>query len=64
MAPFITSNGLGIAVNSLRELPTLLRNISQADYDRYKQAAMAMKDKLNQGFYFKKAFNSAVSILG
>lgn len=64
MAPFITSNGLGIAVNSLRELPTLLRNISQADYDRYKQAAMAMKDKLNQGFYFKKAFENAVHLLG
>lgn len=63
MAPFITSNGLGIAVDSLRELPTVLKNIPQADYDRYKQAAMAIKDKLNQGYFFKQAFEAALQQL-
>lgn len=60
MAPFITSQGVGITVDSLRELPERLRHITQTEYDGYKQAAMTMKDQLNQGFYFKKAFEAAL----
>ena len=63
MAPFIINNHLGIAVQSLSELPKTLKNISQEEYDDYKQAAMLMKDKLNQGFFFKKAFEKATEIL-
>lgn len=64
MAPFITSNGVGITVDSLRELPERLRNITQTEYDSYKQAAMTMKEKLNKGYFFKKAFESAVQAIG
>ncbi len=64
MAPFITSQRVGITVDSLRELPERLRHISQTEYDGYKRAAMAMKDRLNQGFYFRKAFESALQRLG
>ncbi len=63
MAPFITSNHLGIAVNSLRELPDTLKNVSTTEYATYKQAVMAMKDKLNEGYHFKKAFEAALALL-
>ncbi|NLV53916.1 MAG: galactofuranosyltransferase [Bacteroidales bacterium] len=63
MSPFITSNHLGIAVNSLSELPEKLKAISQAEYDEYKQAAMAIKEKLNEGYHFKKAFEKAVALM-
>lgn len=63
MAPFITENGVGITIDSLRELPERLRCINQTEYDDYKQAAMAMKEKLNQGYFFKQAFEAALQQL-
>lgn len=63
MAPFIVSNGLGIAVESLKELPDRLKQITAQEYAQYKEAAMQMKDSLNEGYYFKKAFATASSML-
>lgn len=63
MAPFITSNKLGIAVNSLNELPEKLKAITSDEYALYKDAAMAMKENLNKGFYFKKAYEQAAQKL-
>lgn len=63
MAPFITDNKLGIAVGSLNELPERLKTIDADEYAIYKDAAMAIKEKLNSGFYFKKAFWQAAETL-
>ena len=63
MAPFITSNKLGIAVRSLNELPERLRAITSDEYAQYKDAAMAMKENLNNGFYFKNAYEQAAQKL-
>ena len=63
MAPFIVNNKLGIAVNSLCELPSVLKGISQSEYDVYRKAAWLMKDKLNQGFHFKKAYSEALRLI-
>lgn len=63
MAPFITSNHLGIAVDSLRELPEKLQGITPEEYALYKRAAMTIKDELNDGHYFKTAFEKAVQLL-
>ena len=63
MAPFILSNHLGIAVHSLHELPKKLNSISPEEYAQYQQAALAMKDKLNSGFYFKRSFAEAEKYL-
>ena len=64
MAPFIVNNSLGIAVNSLCELPSILKGFSQSEYDKYRRAVWMMKDKLNQGFFFKQAFGKAIQIIG
>lgn len=63
IANFVTSNKLGIAVQSLRELPQRLRAISPPEYAAYKQAAMQMKERLNEGWYFKTAFENAMNKL-
>jgi hypothetical protein len=63
MAPFILENKLGIAVDSLRELPKVLTGITPAQYDEFKQAAMREKNLLNDGHYFKKAFAAALDRL-
>ena len=62
MAPFIVSNKLGIAVDSLRELPQRLKNVTTSEYIEYKTAAMSIKDKLNEGYFFKKALAAALSV--
>jgi len=63
MAPFVTENGVGITVGSLRELPERLRGMSEEEYQHYKQKAMAMKARLNDGFFFIKAFQEAKKML-
>ena len=63
MAPFILENKLGIAVDSLRELPKVLTSITPVQYDEFKQAAMREKNLLNDGHYFKKAFEAALDRL-
>ncbi len=63
MAPFILDNKLGIAVDSLRELPKVLHSITSDQYDEFKQAAMREKTLLNDGHYFKKAFAAALDRL-
>ncbi len=64
MAPFIIENKLGISVGSLRELPERLRHIKQEEYETLKQNAKDMSVRLNDGFYFKKALNKAIRLLG
>lgn len=63
MAPFITANHLGIAVGSLRELPAVLSAITPEQYADYRQAAFRIKDRLNEGYYFRKAFAKAMESL-
>ena len=63
MAPFITSHGVGITVDSLRELPEKLKGITPQEYALYKEAAMNMKKQLNDGHYFRQAFEQATQML-
>ena len=64
IAPFILENKLGIAVGSLREIPKVLRSMTPEKYGEFKRAAMAEASLLNDGYYFKKAFATAIDILG
>ncbi len=63
MVPFIEANYLGIAVNSLREVPEILNNMSQQDYSIIKNNVMEFKGKLDDGVFFKKAYKKAKSYL-
>ena len=63
MAKFITENNLGIAVDSLKELSQVLTEMPQEKYQEMKSEVMSFKDKLNDGFFFKKAFAVALKII-
>ena len=63
MAPFVCDNGLGIAVGSLSELPERLRAITDDEYAALKKNAMSMKDKLNDGYHFRRAVEAALKTL-
>ncbi|MBR6310605.1 MAG: galactofuranosyltransferase [Paludibacteraceae bacterium] len=61
MADFVVKNKIGIAVESLRDVATELNGISASQYQELKSNAMQFKDKLNNGFFFKKAFVEAMN---
>lgn len=63
MAPFITSNNLGIAVGSLRELDKRLNTMTSDKYATYRKAAAAISDKLQKGVYFDLSMNAALERL-
>lgn len=63
MAPFITSNNLGIAVGSLRELNDKLNAMTPEEYSTYRRAASSISDKLQQGRYFDLAISNALEWL-
>lgn len=63
MAPFITSNNLGIAVGSLRELDKRLNDMTLDEYATYREAASAISDKLQRGAYFDRSMKAALERL-
>lgn len=63
MAPFVTANRLGIAVGSLRELGNRLKGLTPEEYATYKSAATAIKEKLDEGYYFDRAIKAATDAL-
>lgn len=55
LSDFIVKNGLGIAVDSLGEIPYRIRSLSEDDYKRMTDNVMAISGKLRTGFFLKKA---------
>lgn len=64
MSKFIIDNKLGICVSSLAELSDALRNVSNQEYDEIKASVVAFREKLCNGFFFKRAFDEACSQIG
>ena len=54
-APFVEANGVGILVDSLRELPGVLASIDEARYAELAANAAKMGAKLRSGFHTLKA---------
>lgn len=64
MAPFIINQGVGIAVDSLSQLPQVLTQITPQQYAAYRQAAEKMAGRLGSGHYFYKAYRKALGMIG
>lgn len=62
-AEFIVKNNLGIAVESMNEIPSAVHNISDEQYFRMKKNAEEMSEKMADGFFTKKAVSSAVAFM-
>ena len=55
LAPFIIENGLGLAVESLEELPALFDTLAQEDYRRMAAQAAAYGARLRDGDFMRRA---------
>ena len=55
LAPFVTENGVGLAVDSLEELPRLLADLTAEDYARLRKQAQAFGARLRQGDFIRRA---------
>lgn len=59
MSPFIEEQKLGISVGSLSEIGERIAALSPADYQVLKQNALAMSQRLNEGYYIKAGMKAA-----
>jgi hypothetical protein len=58
LAPFITENGVGLAVDSLAQLPALLAALTDEEYAAMRQKAAEFGARLRQGDYIRRALNT------
>ncbi len=63
VAPIIEKEGVGITINSLQELDTVLSQLSQEELTVLKQNASMMAKKLNQGYFLRNAIQTAMAAL-
>lgn len=64
LAPFITENGLGLAVDSLEELPALFEKLTEEDYRRMVAQAAAYGAQLRGGDFMRRAADTAAEKIG
>lgn len=57
VASIIEQEGIGIAINSLKELKDIFKNLSKEDLSRMKANAKKMAQKLNEGYFLNSAIN-------
>ena len=60
---FVIKNNLGITVESLTELPKRLINVTNAEYNSFKDNAVLQRTKLLNGYYFNSAITKFETIL-
>lgn len=63
LAPFVTQNQLGIAVDSLRDIDDALARLTPAAYAAMKANALDVSSKLCDGYFEKTAFRAATADL-
>ncbi len=62
LTPFVLSNGVGIAVSSLRDIGKALAAITPAQYELMCRNALRLSRELQEGKYFSQAVASASSL--
>ena len=63
MAPFVRDNGVGFAVNSIRDISKVLAYMDDTSYATMKARAQQMGRLLGEGHFTKQAFNAATASL-
>ncbi|MBQ7416128.1 MAG: hypothetical protein IJW14_03705 [Oscillospiraceae bacterium] len=63
LAPLITENGLGIAVDSLDQIADAVGKLSPEDYEKMAENVHAMGKKLRGGHFFRTAAQQAINDL-
>ncbi len=63
LACFVTDNGLGLAVDSLDELPSLFDALSAEDYRQLTARAAAFGARLREGEFIRRAVQAAQNLM-
>lgn len=64
VAEFVEKNCLGVAVESLLDLPDILKGITEEDYLRYRSSAAAFSTKVRNGFFTRQVLKAAEQKIG
>ena len=62
-ADFVRANGLGICVPSIGEAVQKINSITLSEYQAMRASCIALAEKMRQGFFIKRALDSAVRSL-
>ena len=63
-ADFVAENGVGIVINSIREGEACYLSLSGREYERMRDSAAKMSERLRKGFYTRRAIGEALRLLG
>jgi hypothetical protein len=63
IAPFIEQNGLGIAVNSLNEIPARLAQLTDAEYAEMRNRVADVAKKIRTGYFYNEAITKACELV-
>lgn len=62
-AKFVSDNQIGFSINSLNELPHLLKNMDKDTYYKMVKNVSNISDKVCRGFYTESALNTAKELI-
>ena len=63
VASIIEKEEVGFAIDSLHELDEILSHLSHEEYSKMRQNAQHMAEKLNQGYFLRKAILAAIDTI-
>ena len=63
LARFIEENGIGITVDSLTDIDSVLSSVTPEQYEQMRQNVIKVSDRLAQGYYFEHAFEKSLKML-
>lgn len=63
LAEFVEKNKVGITVNSLRDISSALKSVSDEEYQEMVKNASYIGEKMRQGYYFKTAMDKALELI-
>lgn len=63
LAPFVIKEGVGFAVESLKDIEECLRSITPQQYNEMCDKASVISKRLEEGYYFKEAFGKASALI-
>lgn len=63
LASFVEANHIGLCVGSLQELDQKLETITDEEYQEMKKNALAMAEKVRNGYFTKQAVKKAEAVL-
>lgn len=63
LARFVEENGIGITVDSLTDIDSVLSSVTPERYEQMRQNVIKVSDRLAQGYYFEHAFEKSLKML-